>query len=254
MNQLFIVGAQRSGSTYLYKLFDNHHQIYMAKPIRPEPKFFLDTKRIEKGKIAYEKQYFSDVPSQTLYCGEKSSSYLESATTAQKIHSFYPKAKILVIIRNPILRAWSNYKFSTQNELETLTFEEALDLEPTRLKDAKYTTSVNPFAYRTRGEYMNYISPYVDIFGKKNVNVTILEELTGNIHKIQDLYLWLGVDSTVKPATSNDIINSSDNTNKCLPDKATMQNLAAGFKDSLSRLEAFLDRPITCWREHWSSF
>lgn len=253
MKQLFIVGAQRSGSTYLYKIFDNHHQIHMAKPIRPEPKFFLDNKKIEKGKTAYEKLYFSDIPTQTLYCGEKSSSYLESASTAKKIYSFYPEAKILVIIRNPILRAWSNYKFSTQNGLETLTFKEALALEPTRLKDAKYTTSVNPFAYRARGDYMNYISPYVDIFGKDNVNVIVLEELTGNIQMIQTLYQWLGVDSTVEPTTSNDIINSSDNTKQCLPDNAVMQDLAMSFNNSLLRLEAFLGRPIDCWRKHWSS-
>jgi len=37
----FVVGAQRSGTTYLYNVLDEHPQIFMAKPVRPEPKFFF---------------------------------------------------------------------------------------------------------------------------------------------------------------------------------------------------------------------
>ena len=40
-NQFFIVGAQRSGSTYLYNLLDGHPDVCMAKHVRPEPKYFL---------------------------------------------------------------------------------------------------------------------------------------------------------------------------------------------------------------------
>ena len=44
-----IVGAQRSGTTYLYGLLDEHPEIEMAKPVRPEPKFFLDYDRYALG-------------------------------------------------------------------------------------------------------------------------------------------------------------------------------------------------------------
>ena len=55
-----IVGAQRSGTTYLYGLLDEHPEIEMARPVRPEPKFFLDYERYALGRDAYEAQLFPD--------------------------------------------------------------------------------------------------------------------------------------------------------------------------------------------------
>ena len=58
MNNLFIVGAQRSGSTYLYNLLDGHPEVSMIRPARPEPKFFLSQDSILQGKSFYEDHFF----------------------------------------------------------------------------------------------------------------------------------------------------------------------------------------------------
>ena len=56
----FIIGAQRSGTTYLYHLLDEHPEICMARPLRPEPKFFLKNELYARGLEYYETCYFPD--------------------------------------------------------------------------------------------------------------------------------------------------------------------------------------------------
>lgn len=77
MKHLFIVGAQRSGSTYLYELLDSHPEVSMAHPVRPEPKFFLNAQRVSLGIAHYIDAHFADRKVGGLYLGEKSTSYIE---------------------------------------------------------------------------------------------------------------------------------------------------------------------------------
>src|SRR5262245_35557105 len=58
-----IAGAPRSGTTWLYHLLDRHPQIYMARPVRPEPKFFLVDELYDRGWQFYVDTWFADVAS-----------------------------------------------------------------------------------------------------------------------------------------------------------------------------------------------
>ena len=67
MKTLFIVGAQRSGTSYLYKILDSHPSVELAKPIRPEPKFFLKKKLCILGKEYYLSRYFDTKNNKNVY-------------------------------------------------------------------------------------------------------------------------------------------------------------------------------------------
>jgi len=54
-----IAGAPRSGTTWLYHLLDRHPEVYMAKPVRPEPKFFLVDELYERGLQHYIDTWFA---------------------------------------------------------------------------------------------------------------------------------------------------------------------------------------------------
>ena len=83
-NRFFcIIGAQRSGSTYLYQVLDEHPEITMARPLRPEPKFFLDVAAWKKGREHYLARHFSDA-SPSAILGEKSTSYYERPVVAPR--------------------------------------------------------------------------------------------------------------------------------------------------------------------------
>lgn len=249
MNQLFIIGAQRSGSTYLYHILDEHPEIAMSRPVRPEPKFFLNDQLYAKGRAYYEDTYFSGHSEETRYLGEKSTSYIESVVVANRIHQFYPNARILMILRDPVIRAYSNYRFSVAHQLDELTFEDALKAEPVRLAEASFSTSVNPYAYCKRGHYIDYIEAYLKIFDRSQLEILIFEEFVNNLENVQCLYRWLGIDDRFKPASLDKVYNPT--VQKEQNHSKALQALALGYRESLTRLENLLGNRIESWRRHW---
>lgn len=248
MKNLFIVGAQRSGSTYLYKILDDHPQVSMAHPVRPEPKFFMNEQLVARGKDFYEGSYFSDRKGGGLYLGEKSTSYIESLEAARRIHAFYPDARILMILRDPVSRAYSNYRFSVAHQLEELTFRAALDAEVDRCKSATFSTSVTPYAYRARGHYIDYINEYLKVFDAGQICVLIFEEFVSNLASVHSLYRWLEIDESFVPSLLHQVFNPA--TVEKEDQGEVFRDLALGYRDSISCLENFLGRRVEAWREH----
>lgn len=248
MKHLFIVGAQRSGTTYLYQMLDSHPQVAMAQPVRPEPKFFLNEQLVAKGRDYYESNYFRERGEKIHYLGEKSTSYIESIEAAQRIRSFFPDARILMILRDPVLRAYSNYRFSVAHQLEELKFTEALKAEDERLKIAKFTTSVTPFAYCKRGLYIDYIKAYRNVFDDSQLRILILEEFANDLASVQSLYHWLGIDDSFEPESLGQTFNLGAVKQEEQYD--SFKRLALGYQRSIVELENYLGRTINVWREY----
>jgi len=248
MKNLFIVGAQRSGSTYLYQVLDSHPQVSMIHPVRPEPKFFMNGQLVVKGREYYEQTYFGERKLGSLYLGEKSTSYIESLEAARRMKDFYPDARILMILRDPVVRAYSNYRFSVEHGLEPLTFAEAVAAEPARLHTEAFTTSVPPYAYRKRGYYMSYIESYLEIFDASRLCILIFEEFVSNLESIQGLYRWLGINDDHAPGSLNEVFNPA--TVQKEDQQAVLRDLALCYRDSIARLEGLLGRRIEVWHEH----
>ena len=66
----FIIGAQRSGTTYLHNILEEHPEISMASPVIPEPKFFLSSD-YKKGKAFYINKFFPHSHPRNIIFGEK---------------------------------------------------------------------------------------------------------------------------------------------------------------------------------------
>ncbi|CAH6900314.1 Sulfotransfer_1 domain-containing protein [Vibrio chagasii] len=207
MNQFFIVGAQRSSTTWLYKMLNQHPEVKMAEPVRPEPKYFL-SKNFDNKKDNYIKNYFYDIKGGITACGEKSTSYIEYELAAKRISSMFPDAKIIMMLRNPIKRAISNYQFSFNNGLETRTISEAiLGKKPSPKLNSPIST--DPFDYLNRGLYQNYIDMYEKYFSRSNILLLSTENITNNVEILQKAYKFLGVNDQFFPSEFNDYENAS---------------------------------------------
>lgn len=240
-NHFFIVGGQRCGTTFLYELLDNHPEVEMAKPKKPEPKFFLDQALLDKGKDFYISTYFKKKKS-TL--GEKSTSYIESRAAAEAIKKMFPQAKIIISLRNPVKRAISNYHFSIENKIETRTLEEVFikQLDPPDL-DKRY--SVNPFDYLERGEYINYLLPYYSIFSPKQIKVIVFEDFIKSDVYQSELFDFLAIDKTKVISTRS--VNAS--SKEIQPDINIINYLYSYYKEFNNRLSEFLQVDLTSWEE-----
>lgn len=193
-NLFFIVGAQRCGTTYLYNILDSHPDIYMAKPLKPEPKFFLN-KRLSKQKIeAYLNKYFTSQLECKRYkaFGEKSTSYFEYAYVGENIKKFFPNAKIIIIFRNPSDRAISHYFFSLNNKFENRSLKEAF-ITGKKPPEINHKTSVSPFNYYERGIYASFLKKYYNYFDKEKIKILIFEKFVNNLEEINKLYDFLDV-------------------------------------------------------------
>ena len=245
-SHFFIIGAQRSGTTYIYEVLDAHDEICMARPIKPEPKFFLRTNLSDYSYDDYLQSYFDE--SACKVRGEKTTTYIESELAAQQISKWFPTAKIIMILRNPIERAISNYQFSQKHKLETLSIEEAFLKEPARRDNYDHSTiSASPYAYLKRGHYMNYIQLYEQYFPRKQIKILIHEEFVGQLEPLQQLYRWLLVDPNYE--TKRDLsyaVNASDGEKLELSD-ALQTYLIDHFAPSVANLEAYLGRSLNVW-------
>jgi hypothetical protein len=190
----FIAGAQRSGTTWLYRMLEQHPRIAMAGPVRPEPKFFITDALYERGIAHYHERYFPDRDRDWL--GEKSTSYIEHPLAAQRIARHFPDALVLFLLRDPVERALSNYRFSVDNGLEPLPLEQALGREPARAAEHA-GTSVSPHAYAGRGHYVRYLDRWREHFPAAQLLPMVSEQVLGSEAAVRALFARLGLDAGV---------------------------------------------------------
>jgi hypothetical protein len=241
VNQFFIVGAQRSGTTWLYQMLQQHPQICMAQPIRPEPKYFLGQPQ-NCNQADYCSRYFDNLNSNILACGEKSTSYIESKLAAQNIARVFPQAKIIMLLRNPLQRAISNYQFSVDNGIETRTLEEAIF----KTKAAPILTaaiSTDPFDYLGRGLYQRYLDIYQQYFASSSILLLCNELIVKDLTYLRQTYQFLGVDPDFTPDNFSQVENRSHNNTAAPQD--VLDYLSQYYLQTRLAMQPYFDS--SCW-------
>lgn len=241
-NFFVIIGGQRCGTTFLYKLLDEHPEIHMFKPVKPEPKIFLNDD------VAYQekklKNSFNKNQSTAKIFGEKSTSYYEKPEVARIIKDFSSETKILMLLRNPIERALSNYFFSVNNGLENRSLEEVF-LKNLPEPTLKISTSVSPFNYLGRGKYSQFIPAFKNVFNDQ-MKIIIFENLITEENTIQEIYKFLGVETQFVPSSYESKINQSGKTQEI--SKAVEDKLSRYYTKEIELLEMELNIDLSIWK------
>lgn len=179
MEPNFIIGGGvASGTSFLSSTLKQHPEIYLPVQDRPEPNFFHYSWKYEQGINWWHETWFSNV-GQERAIGERSSLLLNSQFAADRIKQHYPEMKLIFCLRNPIERAWANYRFSVLEGLETLSFIDAISSEAERMrKESGKWAEVQPHAYVFRSHYAQQLESYFEKFGRANVLVLKSEALS----------------------------------------------------------------------------
>ena len=118
----FILGAQKAGTSSLYALLNQHPQCYAASE-----------KEVHYFDLNYQlglKWYLSHFPLGNKFTGEASPYYLFHPLVPARLTHNFPKAKFIVLLRNPVDRAYSHYHHVKRYHLESSsTFEQAIERE-----------------------------------------------------------------------------------------------------------------------------
>lgn len=191
----FIVGAPKCGTTALYRYLDDHPQVLLSDP--KEVNYFSKPE-LEEQNLYYqdfkpkdEKDYlklFRAVNNTTKIIGEASVSYLYYPKVAERIYRFNPESKIVILLRDPVSRAWSHYLMDRRLGLVKKEFIEIFHSEMDEDK-------LNFQQYFLLGIYSEQIKRYTELFGLKNVKVILSDDLKSNTKLvIADLYDFLGIE------------------------------------------------------------
>lgn len=186
----FIVGAPRSGTTSLYEYLNDVPGIFMC-PVK-EPNYFnisVDNDLFLSKPVRDKKKYldlFKNVKDE-LAIGEASPTYLWDPMAPKLIHDVIPDARIIMSLRDPITRAFSEYLFLTGLGSVKGTF---LDTIQTSIK-AKYYSSGRLIQ---NGLYYQQVKRYVDLFSFAQIKIIIFEELVQNSREcVKQILNFLGV-------------------------------------------------------------
>ena len=184
---LFCVGSAKAGTTSLHRLLEKNGIISQTK--YKEPHFFTNSKIIEKVLCDNIEEYEKNFLESSKIWADFSTSYLYCENAAQGIFEYNPKAKILIILRDPIDKALSLYNHQIRSMKEDLSFIDALEVEGNRIN------SGYPFGYHYArgGLYSGQVQKYVEQFPIENILVLSFDDLTCKIDKVlEKLSLFLG--------------------------------------------------------------
>jgi len=176
----FIVGAPRSGTTSLYEYLKCVPEVFMS-PVK-EPNYFnprVDDNLFLSKPIRDKKKYldlFKNVKDEKVI-GEASPTYLWDPKTPKLINDVVPHARIIISLRDPIERAFSEYLF-----LRGLGSEKGSFLEIIRrsILDEDYSSN----RIIQNGLYFEQVKRYLDIFGPNQVKILIFEEFVQDTWKL----------------------------------------------------------------------
>ena len=194
---LLIVGAAKSGTTSLHNYLKQHPDIFMSN--HKEPHFLINNEigvnRIPKGinNLQDYSNLFSNGASQK-YRGESSAMYLQFPEIAIKNIDRYldEDVKIIIMLRNPIERAFSGYQHVKRYNLdEDLDFEDALEISEQRYFTNNNITPASRYIHI--GMYNEFVRKFKTKF-KTNVHIIIYKDFINNTNQeLSRLFSFLGI-------------------------------------------------------------
>lgn len=193
--ELMICGAQKAGTTSLLHYLNAHQQI--IKQLVKEFAYFVLDDMYESGyKSAFEK-YFEAPQKNNKKVVAKSVGIMYMPKAIKRLYEHNAKTHIVLLLRNPVERAYSNYFYALRKGDETiLSFEQAIEAEPRRLReDANLWRNC---AYLDRGIYCKSIEEFLKYFPKNQLHIYLFEDFKKDPEKIcKEIFSILGLENDV---------------------------------------------------------
>lgn len=194
----FIVGAQKCGTTSIYYNLKKHQQVFL--PELKEPAFFANPPDPGESLVDPDRRTPLD-KYQRLYqgargfdaIGDASPHYLSDDGSARRIYEVCPGARIIIMLRDPVVRAHSAFLMNlTRGSDSAPTFEDALEKDKSRKKSSWFTAH----RYVEAGLYYDQVRRYLDVFGGTQVQIFLFDDLSTKPRELfSNVARHIGIDS-----------------------------------------------------------
>ena len=195
-----IVGAARSGTTSLHHWLSSHPDVFVSQ--NKEPSYFVHSYGFSDWN-RYLALFQAGRGKRVV--GEASTAYMSAPESPAWIRRVLGDVKIIILLRNPVERAWSLYSWMVMEGYEWVpTFERALVEEERRVTDVGFQRK-NPqyfwnYMYFRSGLYHHHVQEYLRLFGHDRVRIHLFEDLVEDAGVVYaDVCKFLDIDVTFRP-------------------------------------------------------
>ncbi|QYJ04211.1 sulfotransferase [Nocardioides panacisoli] len=253
---VIVVGAQRSGTTTLFRLLEEHPEL--VRPTLSKGTGYFDD-HYHRGPRWYRAHFPLRWVARRVTSGaaprsfECSGYYLFHPLAAERIARDLPDARVVVMLRDPVARAHSAYRHEFSRGFESEPFESALALEEERTRGEAERLLTDPHhcsyehrhhSYRGRSDYGPQLARFVEAVGRDRIHLIEAERFfadpAGEFAALQD---WLGL----TPWHPGPVRAWNAEPGTPLPDRLTRE-LSTWFETREGPLTELLGRP-PAWRE-----
>lgn len=185
------IGAQKCASSWIHAVLAAHPQASVAR--EKELDFF--SYYYDRGYRWYESLFDAASPA-TLHF-ENSPSYFHDPRTPERVRAYDPDMKILLLLRDPVERAYSNHLHEViKGHIPNLPFEEGLANNPSYLDQSRYGT---------------HLARWLDVFPAAQVKVILAESIKADpAAEARRVYEFLGIDPEFTTGLLSERRNESD--------------------------------------------
>jgi hypothetical protein len=246
-----VIGAQRAGTTTLFFHLRRHPAIGDAS--RKEVHFF--DSEYARGDDWYRSFFPSDAAMRRKgerFAGEATPSYLFHPLAPARAAELLPDAGFLVMLRDPVDRAWSHYAHQVALGNEALSFDRAIAAEAERLEEEVDRVAADPdrsadrlrrYSYLARGNYAPQLERWFEAVGRARVHTIVSEEFFRDpepafrsLERFLELPRWDGFGSVQTHHASGAASAGMS--------AETRAQLRAHFAPKIARTEELLDREL----------
>jgi hypothetical protein len=182
------IGVQRAGTTWLYECLKEHPDVFV--PETKELHFFNDN--FEKG-IEFYSNFFEEADPTSQVIGELTPNYYHDEKALKRIHEVLPNVKIILVLREPVSRAYSHYQLSSTNQCKGMTFDQALQETP---------------IIKTLSLQSTFVKQVLSLFPSENIHIQIYDDLRERPqHFISEIFNFLKVNASFTPSSIDKRVN-----------------------------------------------
>lgn len=194
----FLLGAQKAATTSVYGWLSQHPEICAPMATKDLGYFTREDMYPVDGLEGLSKYY------EEVYQGQKviingSVHYIFFEKALQRIAAEVPEAKCILIVRNPVDRAISAYRYAHKFNFEELDVLEALKAEEDRMASGDHRT-LSELTYKQHGLYYRQIQTFLKYFDRSQLKVILYQDVAEKPGEVaRELFEFLNVDPSFEP-------------------------------------------------------
>lgn len=234
------IGAMKGGTTWIWHQLAAHPQIKL--PLPKEQHYFDDL-------LIKPQEYMKafDFPKKFLV-GEYTPGYICAPHAPALVKDFCPNVKLLVIIRNPVDRAFSHWKVARFTERPKGKIPE--DISFIKAFRGNWPRQTTYQTIKNRGLYANQLELWYEYFPKRQIRLMFYDDLKqDSAHFLHGLYRWLGVEPSFLPHNYKKWRNENFSGTNPVFRKRDRQEVLDFYLPSIEKLEKLTGRNLSSWKK-----